>query len=49
MYHPAALDRAADSIKGVETQVSGRSEAGRLPIAEDARVGFQGCCRCQHK
>ena len=37
MYHPAALERAADSIKGVETQGLGRSWDGRLPIFEDYR------------
>ena len=31
-YHPAALERAADSIKGVETQGLGSSVGGKLPI-----------------
>ena len=39
MYHPAALERAADSINGVETQGLGRSGGGRLPMLEDA--GFR--------
>lgn len=34
MYHPAALERAADSIIGVCTQGLGRSREGRLPILE---------------
>ncbi len=34
-YHPAALERAADSIRGVETQGLGRSGDGRLPMFED--------------
>ena len=38
MYHPAALERAADSINGVDTQGLGRSGGGRLPIVEEARV-----------
>ena len=38
MYQPAALERAADSINGVDTQGLGRSGGGRLPIVEDARV-----------
>ena len=33
-YHPAALERAADSIRGVETQGLGRSGDGRLPITK---------------
>lgn len=36
LYHPAALDRAADSIRGVETQGLGRSGDGRLPMIEDS-------------
>lgn len=36
MYHPAAFERAADSINGVETQGLGRSEVGRLPMMEDS-------------
>ena len=39
VYHPAALDRAADSINGVETQGLGRSGGGKLPIVEDS-LGF---------
>ncbi len=35
-YHPAALERAADSIRGVETQGLGRSGGGRLPMFEDS-------------
>lgn len=35
IYHPAAFERAADSIKGVETQGLGRSGDGRLPMIED--------------
>ena len=35
VYHPAALERAADSIRGVETQGLGRSEEDRLPILEE--------------
>lgn len=44
MYHPAAFERAADSINGVETQGLGRSEVGRLPMMEDSWA-FWGCCR----
>ena len=40
MYHPAALERAADSINGVETQGLGRSGDDILPIAEDNWVVF---------
>ena len=36
MYHPAALERAADSISGVDAQGFGRSGGGRLPMVEDA-------------
>ena len=36
VYHPAALERAADSINGVDTQGLGRSGGGRLPMVEDA-------------
>ena len=36
VYHPAALERAADSIRGVETQGFGRSGGGRLPMVEDS-------------
>lgn len=35
-YHPAALDKGADSIIGVATQGMGRSGDGRLPITEEA-------------
>ncbi len=35
-YLPAALERAADSIKGVDTQGLGSSGAGRLPMIEDS-------------
>ena len=34
-YHPAALDKGADSITGVATQGLGRSGDGRLPITEE--------------
>ena len=34
-YHPAALERAADSINGVDTQGLARSGGGRLPMLED--------------
>ena len=37
-YHPAALERAADSINGVDTQGLGRSGGGRLPMVEDSGV-----------
>ena len=40
MYHPAALERAADSINGVETQGLGRSGDGILPIADYNWTGF---------
>lgn len=36
VYHPAALERAADSTRGVETQGLGRSENGRLPMDEES-------------
>lgn len=35
-YHPAALDKGADSIIGVATHGMGRSGDGRLPITEEA-------------
>ena len=46
MYHPAALERAADSINGVETQGLGRSGDGMLPIIEDSWA-FLEVLRCQ--
>lgn len=36
MRHPAALDRAADSINGVETHGLGKSGGDRLPITENS-------------
>ena len=41
MYHPAALERAADSIKGVEIQGLGRCGDGRLPMIEDSWASFE--------
>ena len=32
MYHPAAFDSAADSIRGVEIQGLGMSDSAREPI-----------------
>ena len=41
VYHPAALERAADSTNGVETHGLGRSGDGRLPMVEDSCASWE--------